>query len=679
MDGLKVVEPRMVLTFWLGGDQRENYRTKWFVSNPEEQRKVDFEIYEQFNDTFEAAIRGDLHRWKSETQSTIALIILLDQFSRHIFRYRELPLDDEMRGSVDGLALQCAMELTTKVDWQDRLSTAEKVFVLMPFRHNASMPHLNFVVESIDSVESCLDWEKELMTRFRKQTVRRLQELSDKVAARNADNILEREAFDADESDMIDNPLTVAVRDFLAAHRPVKNMKHPVAISLSGGVDSMVICKILAKLAESESWGESVVAIHIDYANREESAQEADYVEGYCRSLKNVLFRKRVVDEVTRGVTDRAKYEMVSREARYGFYRQVLRETGCEGVIFGHHQGDVQENVISNVMRGCSPLALSGMESVGMTNQVPVWRPLLSFHKNKIYDFAHKYGVPYFRDTTPTWSTRGKLRNHLLPLLTDMYGQGCLTNLTALAHASDQNRDLVAKNLYGPFLQSVQRGSCGLSVNITERRSQPLTFWREALKELMHSLSLPLVREKAVVTFMDRIDEMKGPFGWLELRKGFSIHLDEEGTLTVLRPEASVKEADLRDEAGEYLKIALSTLEVGQSKSLVIGDWTITVTMADIDEGGEERILQYPAALIFGSFIYSVPISEGCSYLELLQALGGGRKKVGQRPPPQLTGIDPKLRGQLPLFTALHAKDADKTITGKAVLEYTFGCEQCCS
>ena len=41
--------------------------------------------------------------------------------------------------------------------------------------------------------------------------------------------------------------------------------------------------------------------------------------------------------------------------------------------------------------------------------------------------------MPYFKDTTPTWSTRGKLRRQLIPLLIDMYGNGCLRNLSNLA------------------------------------------------------------------------------------------------------------------------------------------------------------------------------------------------------------------------------------------------------
>lgn len=74
-----------------------------------------------------------------------------------------------------------------------------------------------------------------------------------------------------------------------------------------------------------------------------------------------------MVNEVTRGITERDAYEKVSRDIRYGFYTEVINaaltgefdedhpgecvEYRVSGVIFGHHLGDVQENIISNVMR----------------------------------------------------------------------------------------------------------------------------------------------------------------------------------------------------------------------------------------------------------------------------------------------------------------------------------------
>jgi hypothetical protein len=114
------------------------------------------------------------------------------------------------------------------------------------------------------------------------------------------------------------------------------------------------------------------------------------------------------------------------------------------------------------------------MTACSVTNGVAVWRPLLAHSKDAIYDFAHRfvrteptalrlipltllwfcrYGVPYFKDSTPSWSTRGKLRNQLLPLLLDMYGSGCLQNLTQLARESDATRALVQDNLYQPFMR----------------------------------------------------------------------------------------------------------------------------------------------------------------------------------------------------------------------------------
>jgi tRNA(Ile)-lysidine synthase TilS/MesJ len=138
----------------------------------------------------------------------------------------------------------------------------------------------------------------------------------------------------------------------------------------------MVISKILRLLQvhRPQLRIKSVLAMHIDYGNRPESAAEAAYVQRWCEGdrdgdstgsgamLGGLACRVRRVDEVTRGVTSRDEYEKVSRDIRYGFYRACMAEevhvqSGGEtpvllsGVIFGHHLGDVQENVISNVMR----------------------------------------------------------------------------------------------------------------------------------------------------------------------------------------------------------------------------------------------------------------------------------------------------------------------------------------
>lgn len=251
--------------------------------------------------------------------------------------------------------------------------------------------------------------------------------------------------------------------------------RNVLIISLSGGVDSMVISKILQLLQKTKKVQiDEIVALHIDYANRPESGREADYVKQWSESL-GIHCHIRTINEVTRGITDRDAYEKISRNIRYSFYQENIAlalqgkydfnkyaksedprtfvKYNVSGIIFGHHLGDVQENVISNVMRGSGPLDLSGMTETSLVNNVYVWRPLLQHVKEDIYHFAHKYGVPYFKDSTPSWSTRGKLRNQLIPLLVSIYGEGCLRNLSNLAHESDQTQELVYQNLYQPFFK----------------------------------------------------------------------------------------------------------------------------------------------------------------------------------------------------------------------------------
>lgn len=70
-----------------------------------------------------------------------------------------------------------------------------------------------------------------------------------------------------------------------------------VAVSLSGGVDSMALCRALVHLRPL--YGFEVMGIHIDYGNRHESGREADFVEGWCQR-HGVAFHKRAISEVRR-------------------------------------------------------------------------------------------------------------------------------------------------------------------------------------------------------------------------------------------------------------------------------------------------------------------------------------------------------------------------------------------
>jgi hypothetical protein len=59
-------------------------------------------------------------------------------------------------------------------------------------------------------------------------------------------------------------------------------------------------------------------------------------------------------------------------------------------------------------------------------------------------------------------------------------------SLSSLAAESDETSELVSKNIYAPFMKSVQRLTCGLIVNISSYYYQPLCFWREMYVFVRH-------------------------------------------------------------------------------------------------------------------------------------------------------------------------------------------------
>ena len=110
----------------------------------------------------------------------------MDQFSRHIFRYECLPSDAEERIKADSISLSIAMDLHNSlipnIDNNSLLLTpmSEFVFSLMPLRHTPTTTNLNFVLKRLTQKEEADSFADNLLDKFRKQTVRRLQQLEDR-------------------------------------------------------------------------------------------------------------------------------------------------------------------------------------------------------------------------------------------------------------------------------------------------------------------------------------------------------------------------------------------------------------------------------------------------------------------------------------------------------------------
>jgi uncharacterized protein (DUF924 family) len=109
-----------VHAFWF----KEATPAQWFVRNP----AFDKIVSERFCATHQAACEARLDDWQTSPLSALALILLLDQFSRNLYR------DDARAFAQDALALEASKQALARGFDQLR-PDREKAFFYMPFMH----------------------------------------------------------------------------------------------------------------------------------------------------------------------------------------------------------------------------------------------------------------------------------------------------------------------------------------------------------------------------------------------------------------------------------------------------------------------------------------------------------------------------------------------------------------
>jgi len=114
----------MILKFWF----EEIDQSQWWSKNDE----IDQRIRERFAEIHAKAIRCELYYWRKDAAGRLAEIIVLDQFSRNMFR------DSPLSFANDSLALALSQEAIS-AGTNQKLSPIQRSFLYMPFMHSESL------------------------------------------------------------------------------------------------------------------------------------------------------------------------------------------------------------------------------------------------------------------------------------------------------------------------------------------------------------------------------------------------------------------------------------------------------------------------------------------------------------------------------------------------------------
>ncbi len=183
------------------------------------------------------------------------------------------------------------------------------------------------------------------------------------------------------------------------------DVEHPVVLSLSGGVDSMVLYHVL-KQAKFK-----LVIAHVNHKIRQASDDECNYLKEMANQEK-IPFEGHVIDKKLKG-----NFQDAARNVRFTFLSACAKKHQTNQVVLAHHLDDQVETYLMRLIEGSPLQNLTGMSKVSTMNSVRVIRPLLDIPKSTIEAYAKEHNIKYFQDVTNTLNhyKRNRIRHKIIP------------------------------------------------------------------------------------------------------------------------------------------------------------------------------------------------------------------------------------------------------------------------
>jgi tRNA(Ile)-lysidine synthetase-like protein len=175
-------------------------------------------------------------------------------------------------------------------------------------------------------------------------------------------------------------------------------------VAVSGGVDSVVLLHLLAGRPDVR-----LTVAHYDHGIRTDSRDDRLLVQEFARSygLPFVYHSASLGPDVS---------EAVARDARYAFLHKVREVTEANAILTAHHQDDLLETAILNLLRGTGRRGLSSLKNTDI-----IRRPLLRVPKYELLRYAEREGITWHEDSTNADDRylRNYVRHRILPRFAD--------------------------------------------------------------------------------------------------------------------------------------------------------------------------------------------------------------------------------------------------------------------
>ena len=200
------------------------------------------------------------------------------------------------------------------------------------------------------------------------------------------------------------------------------NFSNKIAISISGGPDSMALCFLIYCYKFIENKKIQPIFYLVDHGLRKDSKTEAQIVKKHLNFKKiNLKILK------WKGKKPISNLQSLARQKRYSLIFDECKKNNIKVIITGHHQDDLYETFFSRLLRGSGTEGLSSFAGIekkfnfkGKT--ITVVRPLLSISKQNLIYITKKVFNFYINDPSNEMEKFQRVR--LRKLILNLKDQG---------------------------------------------------------------------------------------------------------------------------------------------------------------------------------------------------------------------------------------------------------------
>jgi len=307
--------------------------------------------------------------------------------------------------------------------------------------------------------------------------------------------------------------------------------KDKILVAVSGGVDSIVLCELMHQ---------SKFKFGIAHCNFGLRGKESDGDEKFVRNLAKkygVPFYSKRFETEKYASDNKISIQMAARELRYNWFEEIRKKEKYYYIATAHHQNDVVETVLMNLIKGTGIAGLHGI----LPKKDYLTRPLLFANREEIEAFAMEHKLKFREDSSNASDKymRNKIRHQIIPVMKEINPSLEKTfseNIESVKEVEKiVNKYVEDSNACKSFYVISDSGNFhGISIELLKDEPYKLTvlsnyllekgFRFDVIKEIINSLENPVVGkqfystthialiDRLAILFTERKDTIKYEF-----------------------------------------------------------------------------------------------------------------------------------------------------------------------